>query len=104
MTKKEEEYLQKEFGEIKEMIKKIDRGMYGDAENDVPGLIQRQAEDDQKWQILQPVIEEIDTFQRMVNVFKFLTAKATWGIVSGIGTIIGFIIINWEKIKTFSIK
>ena len=74
-------YLVKSVDHLTAEVKTIKRGLYGDPENEVPGLIARQVQDEKRLDILEAVYKNNDF-------------KKNWfvGILIGAGTIINGVI------------
>jgi len=98
MTKQETHKIDELDGKIDMIL----RGIYGDPENSVKGLLQRQAEDEEFHEKLKPVLDVVDEIPPMVRFYKLTTSPKLWATIAAIiGGIIGWVGLNIDKIKTF---
>ncbi|MEM8564944.1 MAG: hypothetical protein AAGF85_00690 [Bacteroidota bacterium] len=95
----------KDWGEMKEMIHEIHRGLYGDPKNDSPGLIERQKKDEQAMSDHEKRIiclENQNTEERVAKLEK-LNRRFIIGI-GGMIPIGGSAAHWWNEIKGFIIN
>ena len=94
MTQKEQ------LTQMSEKIDKILRGIYGDPDNNVKGLLQRQEDDEERWRKMEPIMQELDVYPKIVSSFKFWNSKTTWSVITFISGGITWLVFNWDtKIK-----
>lgn len=87
-----QETLKGDIIEIKGSIAKIDRAVYGDKDNNVKGLLERQDDDGR---IHEEILTEIEPILR---IHKFVFSGKLWGILTAIGGLIGALI-HYNVIK-----
>lgn len=81
-----QEELSQKVDEIDENIHSIYRAVYGDEQNNVRGLLDRQDDDERVHEQLQNDIRPV------VQVHNFITSGKLWAVITGVGTIIGVLI------------
>ena len=82
-----------------EMLDQIMRGVYGDEANNFKGLLQRQNEDEERWEKLAPVIDSVETIPAMVSAYRFMTDKKVWGAVASVAGMIWWASEKWATIQ-----
>ena len=89
---------QKENGQLSRMEEKIDtiiRGVYGDPENNVDGLIQRQADDEawreEKGEIIDDYEDKRSVLGSMIAERSFILKFWPAVILGGVGVVIFFL-------------
>lgn len=87
-----QEELKTDFVSVKSEITDIYRAIYGDEKNKVDGLLARQIKDEKVHRVI------LDKIDPVVKVHSFVTSGKLWGVLVGLGTIIG-ILIKFELIK-----
>lgn len=90
---------QKILTEHGDMLGKVIRGIYGDEENQVKGLLARQKDDEDRWVKLSPVMEHVDKIPKLITFYSLVTDKRVWGGVITAVTIIWAIATKWGSIE-----
>ena len=79
--------------DLSDKVSKINRGLYGDVDNNAPGLIEKQAMDDTKFKHLGVKIDKNTGFRKKAQRI-FAGTSITTGLVAG------SIALFFDKVKT----